>query len=103
MAVIHLNKDNFEQEVLQGDKPVLIDFFATWCGPCKMLSPIIDQLADEVTHAKICKVDVDKESGLAAQFGVQSIPTLVLIKNGQVAGKIVGARSKKGLLEFINS
>lgn len=103
MAVIHLTKENFEQEVLQSEKPVLIDFFATWCGPCKMIGPIIEELAEEVTDKKICKVDVDAENELAVQYGVSSIPTLVLIKNGQVAGKIVGARSKKGLLEFLNS
>ena len=103
MAVIHITDENFEQEVLQSDKPVLIDFFATWCGPCKMLAPIIDQLAEEVADKKICKVDVDAAPGLAARFGVASIPTLVLIKNGQEAGKIVGARSKKSLLEFLNS
>lgn len=103
MAVIHLTNATFEQEVLQSDKPVFIDFFATWCGPCKMISPIIEEIANEVTDKKICKVDVDQEGDLAARFGVSSIPTMVLIKNGQVAGKIVGARSKKGILEFINS
>lgn len=103
MAVIHLTKENFEQEVMNSDRPVLIDFFATWCGPCKMVAPILEELAAEVTDKKICKVDVDAENELAMQFGVSSIPTLVLIKNGQVAGKIVGARSKKGLLDFLNS
>lgn len=103
MAVIHLTSENFEQEVLQSDCPVLIDFFATWCGPCKMIGPIIEELAAEVTDKKICKVDVDHESELAARFGVSSIPTLVLIKNGEIAGKIIGARSKKGILEFLNS
>ena len=101
MAVIHLTKATFEQEVLKSNKPVLIDFFATWCGPCKMLAPIIDQLAEEVTNVKICKVDVDQEGDLAAQFGVSSIPTLVLMKDGKIAAQKVGAMSKKALLEFI--
>ncbi len=103
MAVIHITRDNFEQEVLQSDVPVLIDFFAVWCGPCKMLAPIIEQLAEEVPGKKICKIDVDAEPELAAQFGVTSIPTLVLIKNGAIAGTIVGMRSKKALLEFLDS
>ncbi len=101
MAVIHLTKATFEQEVLKSNKPVLIDFFATWCGPCKMLAPIIDQLGDEVTVVKICKVDVDREGDLAAQFGVSSIPTLVLMKDGKIAAQKVGAMSKKALLDFI--
>lgn len=101
MAVIHLSKANFETEVLRSDKPVLIDFFATWCGPCKMLAPIIEQLAEEVTDTKICKVDVDQEGDLAAQFGVSSIPTLVLMKDGKIAAQKVGAMSKKALLDFI--
>ena len=103
MAVIHITRDNFVQEVLQSDIPVLIDFFAVWCGPCKMLAPIIEQLAEEVPGKKICKIDVDAEPELAAQFGVTSIPTLVLIKNGAIAGTIVGMRSKKALLEFLDS
>ena len=102
MAVIHLTKQTFEQEVLQSDKPVFIDFFATWCGPCKMLSPIVEQIAEEVGHVKICKVDVDQESELAAAFGVSSIPTLVLMKDGKIAAQRLGAISKKGLLDFIN-
>ncbi len=101
MAVIHLTKATFEQEVLKSNKPVLIDFFATWCGPCKMLAPIIDQLGDEVTDVKICKVDVDREGDLAAQFGVSSIPTLVLMKDGKIAAQKVGAMSKKALLDFM--
>ncbi len=102
MAVIHLTQATFEEEVLRSEKPVLIDFFATWCGPCKMLSPIIDQLGEEVRDVKICKVDVDEESGLAAQFGVSSIPTLVLMKEGKLADKRIGGMSKKALLEFIH-
>ncbi len=102
MAVIHLTKATFEQEVLQSDKPVFIDFFATWCGPCKMLSPIVEQAAAEVTDVKICKVDVDQEPELAAAFRVSTIPTLVLMKEGKLVDQRVGAMSKKALLEFIN-
>lgn len=102
MAVIHLTKQTFEQEVLQSDKPVFIDFFATWCGPCKMLSPIVEQVAEEIENVKICKVDVDQEPELAAAFGVSSIPTLVLMKEGKIVAQRLGAISKKGLTEFIN-
>ena len=102
MAVIHLTKTNFEQEVLKSDQPVFIDFFATWCGPCKLLSPIVEQAAEEVSHVKICKVDVDQEPELAAMFSVSSIPTLVLMKEGKLVAKRLGAMSKKALLEFIN-
>ncbi len=101
MAVIHLTTQAFEQEVLQSDKPVFIDFFATWCGPCKMLSPIVEQVAAEIDHIKICKVDVDQEPELAAKFGVSSIPTLVLMKEGKLVAQRLGAISKKALIEFM--
>ena len=101
MAVIHLTKQTFETEVLQSEKPVFIDFFATWCGPCKMLSPIVEQVAEEIDTVKICKVDVDQEPELAAAFGVSSIPTLVLMKEGKIVAQRLGAISKKGLTEFI--
>lgn len=100
MAVIHLNQENFEEVTREGT--VLIDFFATWCGPCKMLAPLIDQLAEENPDKKICKIDVDKNPALAERFGVMSIPTLILMKNGTPVEKAVGARSKKALEEFLN-
>ncbi len=100
MAVIHLNQENFEEVTREGI--VLIDFFATWCGPCKMLAPLIDQLAEENPDKKICKIDVDKNPALAERFGVMSIPTLILMKNGTPVEKAVGARSKKALEEFLN-
>ena len=100
MAVIHLTQENFDEVTREGT--VLIDFFATWCGPCKMLAPLIDQLAEEYPDKKICKIDVDKEPALAERFGVMSIPTLILMKNGTPVEKAVGARSKKALEEFLN-
>ena len=100
MAVIHLNQENFEEVTREGI--VLIDFFATWCGPCKMLAPLIDQLAEENPDKKICKIDVDKNPALAERFGVMSIPTLILMKNGTPVEKAGGARSKKALEEFLN-
>ena len=100
MAII-LNNDNFEAEVMQCDKPVLVDFFATWCGPCKMFAPVIEQIAAENDGIKVCKVDVDESPELAARFGVQSIPTLVVIKNGEVTNTAVGFRPKADILAMI--
>ena len=100
MAII-LNNDNFEAEVMQCDKPVLVDFFATWCGPCKMIAPVIEQIAAENEGIKVCKVDVDEAPELAARFGVQSIPTLVVIKGGEVTATAVGFRPKADILAMI--
>ncbi len=100
MALIHLTADQFEQVTQQGT--VLLDFFATWCGPCKMVGPILDQLAEEYPDKTICKIDVDKEPALAQRFGVMSIPTLILLKDGVIIDKTVGAASKKKLEEFLN-
>ena len=101
MSVITVNSSSFSQEVLNSDKPVLVDFFATWCGPCKMLSPIVDQLADEHPEIKVCKLDVDQSQDLAQQYQVMSIPTLILFKNGQAANKVVGLQTKANLEAFI--
>lgn len=101
MAALKINKETFEAEVLQSEKPVLLDFFATWCGPCKLLAPVLDQIADEHPEIKVCKVDVDENQELAAAFQVMSIPTLFVIKEGKVTAQAVGARSKKQLLEMM--
>ena len=92
MSVVTITKDNFNSEVLQSDKPVLLDFWATWCGPCRMLSPIVDQVADERTDVKVGKVNVDEQPELAAKFGVMSIPTLLVFKNGKLVNQSVGSR-----------
>ena len=101
MAVIYITKENFAAEVKNCEQTVLLDFFATWCGPCKMLSPVLDEVAAEVTDAKICKIDIDQESDLASEFGVMSIPTLVVIKDGKIVETTVGSKSKEEILALI--
>jgi thioredoxin 1 len=101
MSVITLTRDSFKNEVQASDKPVLIDFFATWCGPCKMVSPIVDEIADENANIKVCKVDVDREPELAQAFDVASIPTLVVVKNGKVTSQAVGYRPKEAILSML--
>ena len=102
MSVIKLTKDNFEEEVMKSDKPVLIDFYATWCGPCRMVSPIVDEIAEETSDSKICKIDVDEEPELAQTFGISSIPTLVVIKDGKVANMSAGAKPKADILRMLD-
>ena len=98
MAELKITKNNFENEVLKSDIPVLIDFWAAWCGPCRMMSPVIAELAEKYEgKAKICKVNVDEEPELAAAFKVMSIPMFALIKNGQVTDSLIGARPKEDL------
>lgn len=97
MAVEHINENQFKSVVLDSQKPVLVDFFATWCGPCRQMSPVLDQIASERNDVKIVKVDVDENQNLAAQFGVMSIPTLIYFKNGKAVSQAVGARSKASL------
>jgi len=101
MAVITITNDNFKTEVLQSDKPVLLDFWATWCGPCRMLSPIVDEVAEERSDIKVGKVNVDEQPELAAEFGVMSIPTLLVFKDGQLVNQSVGARPKSGVLALL--
>ena len=101
MAVITITKENFEAEVLKSAQPVLLDFWAAWCGPCRMLSPIVDEVAEERTDVKVGKVNVDEQPDLAAEFGVMSIPTLLLFENGKLVRQGVGARPKSGVLELL--
>lgn len=99
--MLTITKDNFEQEVLKSGKKVLVDFWASWCGPCRMLSPIIDEIAKETDKVKVGKVNVDKESDLATQFAVMSIPTLILFENGKPIKQVVGVQSKTAILNMI--
>ena len=98
MSIIHINKNNFHEEVISSDKPVLLDFWAPWCGPCRLLAPILDQIAQERSDIKVAKVNVDEEMELAGQFRVYSIPTLAVMKDGQMVHQAVGARPKHQIL-----
>jgi thioredoxin 1 len=96
--IVNLTQENFATEVLQSNSPVLVDFWAEWCGPCKMIAPVLDELAEEyLGRAKVGKVNIDEQQGLAAEYGVRAIPTLLVFKQGQVADQLVGARSKRDL------
>lgn len=101
MAVLVINKENFQNEVLNSDKPVLLDFYADWCGPCRMVGPVVSEIAEERSDIKVGKVNVDEQSELASQFGVMSIPMLVVVKNGKVVNKSVGARPKDRILAML--
>ena len=101
MSVININKTNFQSEVINSDKPVLLDFWASWCGPCQMVGPIVDEIAAERGDLKVGKVNVDEQPELAIQFGVMSIPTLVIMKNGKVTNQAVGVRPKEQILAML--
>jgi len=101
MSVINITKDNFDTEVKESDKTVLLDFWAPWCGPCRMLAPVMEEIAEEYGDIKVCKVNVDEEEELASDFGVMSIPALFVIKGGEITSSSVGARPKAQILELL--
>ena len=103
MSIIHITKDNFQSVVKESTKPVLIDFWATWCGPCKMIAPFVEEIAAERDDIIVGKIDVDQEMELAMQFRITSIPTLVLMKNGDVAATLVGYRPKADILKLLDA
>ena len=101
MSVLHVTKENFDSEVLKSDRPVLIDFWATWCGPCRMIAPVIEEIAEEREDIKVCKINVDEEPELANTFRIMSIPTLVVMEQGQEKTRALGARPKESVLELL--
>lgn len=101
MSAININKNNFQSEVLNSEKKVLLDFWAPWCGPCRMVVPIVEEIAEERPDIKVGKINVDEEAELASQFGIMSIPTLVVIENGRIVNQAMGARPKEAILGML--
>lgn len=99
--MIYVDENNFELEVLKSDKPVLVDFFAEWCGPCQMMSPVINEIAENIEDVKVCKCDIDNSPGLAVTYNVMSIPTLILFKNGEIVKRQIGALPKQAILDML--
>ena len=102
MSVITITKENFKSEVLDSDKPVLIDFWASWCGPCRMMAPVIDAVAEELNDVKVGKINIDEESELASTFKIMRIPTIMLVNRGAVENGVVGVRPKSDILALLN-
>ena len=101
MKALHINKENFHKEVLESDKPVLLDFFASWCGPCRMVGPILDEIAEEREDIKVCKVNIDEQPELASRYRIMTIPTLMVLKNGHIVDQSVGAKPKHQILAMV--
>ena len=101
MKVLHINKDNFHNEVINSDKPVLLDFFASWCGPCRMVGPILDEIAQEREDIKVCKVNIDEQPELASRYRIMSVPTIMVLKDGQVVEQSIGAKPKHQILAMV--
>ncbi len=101
MSAININTNNFNEEVMSSDKPVLMDFWAPWCGPCRMVVPIVEEIAEERDDIKVCKINVDEESELASKFGIMSIPTLIVMKNGEITNQSVGMATKDEILALL--
>lgn len=101
MAVVKLTTQNFEQEVLKADKPVLVDFYADWCGPCQMMGPVVEEIAGEVSDAKVCKINIDEQMEIAQRYGVMTIPTFAVFKNGEIVKKEIGALPKGVLKDML--
>lgn len=101
MSVIPIDQENFENEVIKSEKPVLVDFWASWCGPCRMVGPILDEIAEERSDIKVCKVNVDEQQKLAGKFEIMSIPTILLMKEGKIIQRMVGAKTKNEILAML--
>lgn len=103
MSVLNITKNNFQREVLESEKPVLVDFWASWCGPCRMVGPIIDEIANERKDIKVCKVNVEEEEELASAFRIRSVPTLIAVKDGKVVNQSMGVRQKEQILSMFQN
>ena len=101
MSAIKVSKDNFNEEVLRSDRPVLLDFWASWCGPCRMVGPILDEIAEEREDIKVCKINVDEEPELASEYQIMSIPSLMVLKDGKIVNRSVGAKPKAQILAML--